>query len=171
MRKLCLLMLLCCAPLTIARAEDSCGPKSGLCWPEIKRGASGPRVTTLQFLLRNKGYKISPDGNFGYSTESAMRKFQVKNRLQVDGKVGWQSWEAITPNLKRGARGDAVRALQTLLNYQGKKVKRDGVFGKTTEKAMWSFPIPVEAHGLDDTVDDVEWCYLSGGGFPGNEGD
>ena len=87
MRNFLLLMLVLGVGATnqSARAEDSCGPKSGLCWPVVKRGASGPRVTALQYLLLARGYKIAPDGRFGYTTESAIRKFQVKNKLQVDG--------------------------------------------------------------------------------------
>ncbi len=153
-----------------AQAEDSCGPKSALCWPEVKRGASGPRVTALQYLLRNRGYKLAPDGKFAFATESAVRKFQAKNKLQVDGKIGWQSWEALTPNLKRGAKGDAVRALQTLLNFQKQKVARDGVFGSATETALEWCRAPYAPTGapekhLPASADDFDWCILTGGNY------
>lgn len=158
-----MLVLLALAPMSRAYAEESCGPKSGLCWPVVKRGATGPRVTALQFLLRERGYKIATDGRFGYTTESALRKFQKKNKLQVDGKIGWQSWEALTPSLKRGARGNAVRALQSLLGQGAGKVVRDGIFGGATEKALISFATKAEDPGFDSNVDDYEWCFLSGG--------
>jgi peptidoglycan hydrolase-like protein with peptidoglycan-binding domain len=151
-----------------AQNDESCGPQSGLCWPVVKRGASGPRVVALQYLLRAKGIKLAPDGRFGFSTESALRKFQAKNRLQVDGKIGWQSWEALTPSLEKGFRSDGVRALQTLLNSKGKKVARDGIFGSATQKALASFQKPLglaSNSGTDgSTADDWVWCYLCGGG-------
>ena len=151
------------APISRAQAEESCGPKSALCWPVLKRGSSGPRVVALQYLLLARGYKLAPDGKFAAATESALRKFQAKNRLQVDGKVGWQSWEAITPDLKRGAKGNAVKALQTLLVFQKQKVAHDGIFGSATQKALDKFPFDVEGDVLAGGVGDVCWCCLSGG--------
>lgn len=162
-----LLALVCAAPLTIARADESCGPKSGLCWPKVARGASGPRVVALQYLLRSRGFKVVADGKFAFATESAVRRFQAKNKLQVDGRIGWQSWDALTPNLKRGARGDAVRALQTLLNFQGRRMKIDGVFGSATQKAVVRLQKPIALIGEDGKVDDGEWCYASGGHLDG----
>lgn len=144
-------------------ADESCGPKTDLCWPKVERGASGPRVMALQYLLRGRGYKIATDGQFAGATETILRRFQAKNRLQVDGKVGWQSWEALTPSLRRGQSGHAVRALQTLLIQSGYKVIKDGVFGVATQKAITDFRALGEPVGSDFAVDDVEWCYLSGG--------
>lgn len=159
--------LFCCVPLTLAHAEESCGPKSGLCWPIVKRGATGPRVTALQYLLRTRGYPVATDGSFGYATESAVRKFQARNKLQVDGRLGWQSWEALTPPLRAGASGNAVRGLQTLLIQSGSKLRRDGVFGNSTQKALVAFQKPIGLLGTDGKVDDGEWCYLSGGHLDG----
>ncbi len=161
------LALLFVGPNVAARAQndESCGPQSGLCWPVVKRGASGPRVVALQFLLRNRGYKVVPDGKFAFATESAVRKFQRKNKLQVDGKIGWQSWEALTPNLKRGAKGDAVRALQTLLVLQGEKVKIDGVLGSATQRAVDDYFGFGEGKPPGSSVDDEGWCALTGGQF------
>lgn len=172
-RFLCLLLLLGMSSRPIwAQNNESCGPKSGLCWPKVKRGSSGARVVALQYLLRAKGYRVTPDGTFGYVTESAIRKFQAKNRLQVDGRVGWQTWESLTPNLKRGARGDAVRALQTLLSYQDYKVARDGIFGAATRNAILKFQHTFEFQDIeldraDGKVDDGEWCLLINGSING----
>ncbi len=163
MRILLMLILGVGAVSQTARADESCGPKSGLCWPGLERGARGPRVTALQYLLLARGYKLKADGALGYATESALRKFQQTNKLQVDGKVGWQSWEALTPNLKSGAKGNAVRALQTVLSQSGYKVARDGVFGIATQKAVTGFRAVGEPVGVDTQVDDNEWCYLMGG--------
>lgn len=162
-----LFVCLGCLPLSGVRAEESCGPRSSLCWPKVERGAKGPRVVALQYLLRSRGYKLMTDGNFAFATESAVRRFQAKNKLQIDGKVGWQSWEAITPKLRRGGSGSAVLALQTLLVQAGQKVVRDGKFGLATEKAIGDFQKPIGLLGNDGRVDDGEWCYLVGGRLDG----
>lgn len=41
--------------------------------------------------------------------------------------------------LKRGALGDEVRLLQTLLNFHGAKLEADGSFGPATQKALVAF--------------------------------
>jgi hypothetical protein len=43
------------------------------------------------------------------------------------------------PGLKRGARGDSVKALQELLNEQGAKLVVDGIYGPATEAAVRSY--------------------------------
>ena len=152
------------ASVVHAQSGESCGPKSGLCWPVLKRGSSGPRVVALQYLLLSRGYRLAPDGCFAFATENAVRAFQRKNKLQTDGKVGWQSWEALTPNLKRGAKGNAVKALQTLLVFQKQKVARDGVFGSSTQKAIYRFTAPeAELMKPTDRAEERVWCWLSGG--------
>ena len=55
--------------------------------PKLKRGDTGPAVHDLQNLLG-----ISPSGVFGGDTEEAVRAFQAKNDLFVDGIVGSHTW-------------------------------------------------------------------------------
>lgn len=62
----------------------------------LKRGSKGNEVKTLQALLIKK-FGIScgssgVDGDFGAMTESAVREFQRKKNLAVDGSVGAQTW-------------------------------------------------------------------------------
>lgn len=40
---------------------------------------------TLQAMLVCKGYSIEVDSEFGINTENAVKDFQSKNRLVVDG--------------------------------------------------------------------------------------
>lgn len=42
----------------------------------------------LQAMLVCKEYKISADGEFGINTENAVRDYQSKNGLSVDGIAG-----------------------------------------------------------------------------------
>ncbi|MDD3572277.1 MAG: peptidoglycan-binding protein [Eubacteriales bacterium] len=55
----------------------------------LKLGAEGPAVRSLQQRLKDLGYyKGSVDGDFGAGTESALKQFQSRNRLTVDGIAG-----------------------------------------------------------------------------------
>ena len=54
-----------------------------------KRGASGATVTQIQTRLKSWGYYSgSVDGIYGSATESAVKYFQRKNGLSVDGQAG-----------------------------------------------------------------------------------
>ena len=54
-----------------------------------KKGSSGATVSEIQSRLKNWGYYSgSVDGVYGSQTEKAVRWFQQKNGLQVDGQVG-----------------------------------------------------------------------------------
>ena len=54
-----------------------------------KKGSSGATVSEIQTRLKNWGYYDGAvDGVYGSRTEKAVRWFQRKNGLQVDGQVG-----------------------------------------------------------------------------------
>ena len=54
-----------------------------------KKGSSGPTVSEIQTRLKNWGYYFGGvDGVYGSKTEEAVRYFQRKNGLSVDGQVG-----------------------------------------------------------------------------------
>jgi peptidoglycan hydrolase-like protein with peptidoglycan-binding domain len=55
----------------------------------LKRGSSGPEVEALQRKLIAGGINPGPvDGLFGTRTEAAVRQFQERHGLQVDGIAG-----------------------------------------------------------------------------------
>lgn len=64
----------------------------------LRLGSRGEEVTRLQLLL-NSTLLPSPhlqlDGHFGEITRAAVQRFQREQRLEVDGIVGPESWEAI----------------------------------------------------------------------------
>lgn len=51
----------------------------------LRKGAKGNITWILQAMLVCKGYDISVDADFGSNTESAVRDYQSKNNLSVDG--------------------------------------------------------------------------------------
>ena len=119
----------------------------------IRRGDDGARVTDVQMRLVALGSTIPSDerGAFGDATEAAVRAFQDRRGLAVDGIVGDDTWRALveaswtlgdrvlylrSPNL----RGDDVRELQDRLMTLGFDAWRvDGIFGPRTARAVKEF--------------------------------
>lgn len=65
-----------------------------------KRGSTGSVVTQIQTLLKNQGYYFgSVDGIYGSGTETAIKKFQTRWGLVVDGKCGTQTLNALGINV------------------------------------------------------------------------
>ncbi len=63
---------------------------------QVSYGSKGSGVTELQKLLNNNGYNLSVDGDFGAKTQAAVKDYQQKNGLSVDGIVGTNTWGALT---------------------------------------------------------------------------
>lgn len=62
----------------------------------LKQGSRGTQVKTMQTKLKNWGYyKGSVDGIFGKQTKEAVKLFQKRNGLKVDGIVGNQTLKAL----------------------------------------------------------------------------
>lgn len=61
----------------------------------IKRGSNGETVGQLQTILKNRGYDLVVDDDFGPKTETAVVKFQIKSKIPADGIVGPQTWELL----------------------------------------------------------------------------
>lgn len=61
-----------------------------------KRGSGGSVVSEIQTKLKNWGYYSgSVDGIYGSGTEEAVKSFQKKNGLTVDGKAGPATLKAL----------------------------------------------------------------------------
>ena len=62
----------------------------------IQRGSSGDTVRQIQTRLKQWGYYSGAvDGVYGSGTEKAVRYFQQKNGLAVDGKCGAKTLAAL----------------------------------------------------------------------------
>lgn len=71
-------------------------------------GSTGQEVINIQARLRNWGYYKGPvDGIYGYQTYEAVRLFQYKNGLVVDGIAGPETLSAI--GLPTGAPSTAYQ--------------------------------------------------------------
>ena len=64
----------------------------------LRRGMKGADVKTLQAALITYGFSCGTagaDGDFGNATAAALRKFQSKYRLVVDGIAGNETWSKL----------------------------------------------------------------------------
>jgi N-acetylmuramoyl-L-alanine amidase len=118
----------------------------------IHRGDRSGMVADVQARLRALGSDIDDDaGMFGAATEQAVRAFQQRRGLLVDGVVGPHTWrELVEAGWRIGdrplylrhppLRGDDVGALQARLNALGLDPGReDGIFGRDTDRAVRAF--------------------------------
>lgn len=113
-------------------------------------GAFNPQIAGLQIALRQHGLYRGPiDAVQGPKTVRAVRIFQRRHRLVVDGIAGPRTRAALGPRgkplfgsrvMRRGARGYDVGVLQFLLERRGFQVGRlDGAFGRRTAAAVRRF--------------------------------
>lgn len=87
----------------------------------IKLKSKGSSVSFLQELLGQVGYEILSTGYFGIETEAAVKDFQTKNQLVVDGKVGVKTWTLLLGKTKPAeAFGDKFLSEQDLVDFAGR---------------------------------------------------
>lgn len=113
-------------------------------------GAFNPQIAGLQIALRQHGLYRGPiDAVQGPKTLRAVRVFQRRHRLAVDGVAGPRTRAALGRRgrplfgaraIRRGTRGYDVGVLQFLLRRHGLRVGRlDGSFGPRTAAALHRF--------------------------------
>ena len=112
----------------------------------LQRGEVGEGVRDLQRRLGGLGYDCSADepGEFGPATEAAVRAFQERRGLLVDGVCGGYTWAILVESgftlgdrmlyfRQPMPRGDDVAELQRRLNALGFHAGReDGILGEET---------------------------------------
>jgi peptidoglycan hydrolase-like protein with peptidoglycan-binding domain len=110
----------------------------GETFPTVRQGdrdQEGTNVRKVQYLLRERGQSVGVDGVFGQQTDGAVRAFQGSVGLAVDGIVGPDTWSKLIVTVKRGSKGDAVRAVQSNFGF----LNQDGDFGDKTDTAVRDF--------------------------------
>jgi len=75
------------------------GAAAFLLGPTLREESSGPAVAALQRALERYGADLAVDGSFGANTEHAVRTFQSRSGLTVDGVVGPRTKGAIAGTL------------------------------------------------------------------------
>ena len=154
-----------------SEGETSNGTLSDGTWggTVLRTGSTGSAVEQLQFWLNTLAQynsaipSVTVDGVFGSGTAAAVRAFQRKYGLTVDGVVGRDTWTELydqfrsiqsdngTPNaypgtaLREGASGQNVRLVQFWLKiartvYSNlNNITVDGKFGSATTAAVKRF--------------------------------
>lgn len=114
----------------------------------LSYGEKSDVVLACQQRLKELGYLTSdPDGAYGTDTVAAVKQFQSRNDLVVDGYLGpstritLTSAEAQPNGLTLGEQGDSVTRIQQLLNKYGYLASANvtGYYGELTEKAVKEF--------------------------------
>ena len=154
-----------------SEGETSSGTLSDGSWggTALRTGSTGSAVEQVQFWLNTLAQyesalpSLAVDGRYGAATASAVRAFQRRYGLTVDGVVGRETWNAIynefrsiqsdngTPNaypgtaLREGASGQNVRLVQFWLKIAHTVYSRlndltvVGKFGAATTAAVKRF--------------------------------
>ena len=126
----------------------------------IQRGSSGPDVALVQTWLNGLRDSctwydaLKVDGRFGTDSERAVQEFQLKNKMNMDGKVGPNTWNVLYTRytakhglnvpypgivLRTGSSGGTVRLVQQKLNSLGERLNADGRYGAATVAAVQRF--------------------------------
>jgi len=63
--------------------------------PVLRRGSNTEAVGKLQAMLQKLGFPLAIDQDFGPATELAVMRFQADKKLEVDGIVGKNTWDAL----------------------------------------------------------------------------
>ena len=84
-----------------------------IAYSTISYGSSGSDVKKLQQALNDKGYSLQVDGQFGSKTQAAVKDYQKKNGLQVDGIVGEKTWGSLNTRATSANTATAAAKPQT----------------------------------------------------------
>lgn len=143
----------------------------------IQSGSTGPDAALVQTWLNGVRdsctwySELAADGRFGSRSVRAVQEFQLKNNMNMDGKVGANTWNVLYAKytakhglnvpypgvvLRSGTSGGTVRLVQQKLNSLGEKISTDGKYGAATAAAVERYQ---RRNGLtaDGTVGKATW--------------
>ena len=62
---------------------------------QVGFGSTGSAVSKLQTILNQHGYGLAVDGIFGEKTRAAVRDYQKRYNLKLDGIAGPETWGSL----------------------------------------------------------------------------
>lgn len=126
----------------------------------IRRGDRNQEVKELQERLSLAGYLLEPDGIFGLHTEAAVRSFQRKSHLLIDGIVGNNTWNMLLKAPVSSQKQQVIRSLHRVPYFTQRDNKNNpyGTCGPTSISMVLSYLGIVPSEGLQ--LEDEIWNYL-----------
>ncbi len=131
--------------------------------PLLRKGSTGTCVKHVQYKL-----KLKTTGHFDNATYQAVKRFEARKGIIVDGIVGPQTWGALSaasnnpypcpsrPLLRKGSTGTCVKHVQYKL-----KLKTTGHFDNATYQAVKRFEAQKEVP-VNGIVGPQTWGALGG---------
>lgn len=151
--RLALALLVAAAAGLAAAQSQAARPPAGEEAGVLGVGSRGPTVRALQRELRERGLRVAVDGAYGPGTRRAVARLQRRLGLRVNGRVDrpllW--WLGLSVcdlpgptsarggprgELRLGAYGPRVCALQRALRRSGARIAVDGGYGPRTRAAV-----------------------------------
>lgn len=92
---------------TVSDKNTGASPLPYVALPTLRNGSKGSQAKLLQENLNQLGFKgqdkknLTVDGDFGKNTLYALKKFQKKYKLEVDGVYGEKSYKKMCAKLKK----------------------------------------------------------------------
>jgi Putative peptidoglycan binding domain/D-alanyl-D-alanine carboxypeptidase len=158
-------------PLTCGDApSDTEADATSVATPTLRRGSRGSPVSQLQRALVAAGHPVAVDGDYGPTTEAAIRAFQGRAGLAVDGVAGPATWSRLvsdgpaagtapsTPAAGKDSAPDI--ALGTLVLDD---LGRSWTYTFTPADLAWTAKLLVYEAGGDDNADNaaVLWAMFN----------
>jgi lysozyme len=129
--------------------------------PVLRKGSGGvgqaPSVERLQRRLNALGqFGLTPDGDFGKETDTALRAFQRSLRLRADGVVATKTWLALAKATPRPAPGPKPKPKpkptpSTLRGFDASDVQGDIDFAKAQASGIGFAIVRVSDGDVHDT--------------------
>ena len=148
---------------------SSSASTSGSVGGALREGDSGTAVTELQTMLKSLGYYYGDiTGNFGDLTRKAVRAFQDKEGLTVDGIAGsatMNKLRALTGSSSSTSSGSSSGTTVSSVDSYGRLTK-DNVYLRSAASTSSASKASLEKGDLvritaTKTVDGVKWYYVS----------
>ncbi len=132
--------------------------------PIIQAGHTSAYVTSIQYLLRHRGYYQPVTGTFGSVTTTNVKAFQRTVPMQQNGIGGPVTWSKLIVEIPAGRSNDAVRAAQVQLRRLGYNVAIDGSYGPATQQAIIALKQRARWSNINTTIGPQTWQLLIGSG-------
>lgn len=137
-------------------------------YPLLSIGDTGQKVSALQCLLMQLGFKKTVDGRFGVGTRNGIDAFRQSLGWKPVGHTTAATWTALLAAgsrgrvLKQGSVGERVWRLQRALVAAGADPLLTGVYDKSTVAAVKRYR---NANGLTaySTTESTVWSLLQRG--------